>query len=125
MNSLTSISAAISNATADREAPQSLVSKESMLQMKEQKVRTAFQTFVAGTFYKQMFKSLRKMTKPPAYFHGGQAEEMFRSQMDQEVSENLAKRQGDALSGPMYHAFAQRLRIAQAAAKPVSQGMRG
>ena len=57
MNSLASISAAISNATAGREAPQSLVSKESMLQMKEQKVRTAFQTFVAGTSYKQMFKS--------------------------------------------------------------------
>jgi len=74
-------------------------------------VREAFQKFVAGTFYKQMLKSLRKMHDRPAYFHGGQAEEMFRSRMDQQVAENLAETQGDALAGPLYHAFAQQLRL--------------
>ena len=125
MDSLTSIPAAISNAAAGHDGPQSLGSKGRVQQLEQQKLRKAFQTFVAGTFYKQMFKSLRKMNKPSAYFHGGQAEEMFRSQMDQEVSENLAKRQGDALSGPMYHAFAQRLRsnVAHAIAKPKAKSL--
>ncbi|MDF1743291.1 MAG: hypothetical protein P1V19_06320, partial [Gimesia sp.] len=34
-------------------------------------LKEAFQKFVAGTFYKQMFKAMREGQNKPAYFHGG------------------------------------------------------
>ena len=67
--------------------------------------KEAFQDFVAGTFYKQMLKSLRQSHDKPAYFHGGQAEEMFRSQLDQQVAEDLARTQGAAFADPLYDSF--------------------
>jgi Rod binding domain-containing protein len=114
MDILSSITSAGATAKPQAAEPGSAPSK------KDDELRTAFQGFVAGTFYKQMLKSLRKTTRRPAYFHGGRAEEIFRGQMDQEVSENLAKRPGDTLVGPMYRSFAQRLRpdLAKAIARP-------
>ena len=83
--------------------------------LETQKVETtlqdAFQDFFAGTFYKQMFESLRKMHSKPAYFHGGRAEEMFQSQMDQQVAENLARDQGGSFSDPMFSVFAQKFQF--------------
>jgi Rod binding domain-containing protein len=73
-------------------------------------VRQTFQDFVAGTFYKQMFKALRSTENQPAYMHGGKAEEMFQNQMDQQVAENLARDQGSDLVGPLYTTFAAHLR---------------
>ena len=58
------------------------------------------------------------MHNRPAYFHGGQAEEIFRSQLDQQVAENLAEKQGETLSGPLYQAFAQQLRQKLQAGEP-------
>jgi peptidoglycan hydrolase FlgJ len=119
MNIISSITSSIAGA-ANAANPQSAAGQGSAPRPKDDKLHQAFQSFVAGTFYKQMFKSLHKMHKKPAYFHGGRAEEIFQGQMDQEVSENLAKRQGDALADSMYKAFAQRLRpdLAKAVAKP-------
>ena len=74
----------------------------------ETTLQQAFQDFFAGTFYKQMFQSLRKMHSKPAYFHGGRAEEMFQSQMDQQVAEDLAREQGSSFSDPMFSVFAQK-----------------
>lgn len=71
-------------------------------------VEAAFNDFVAGTFYKQMIKSLRSGLGKPAYFHGGQAEEIFQSQMDQKVAEDLAAKHGAAFSGPLFDAFQSR-----------------
>jgi peptidoglycan hydrolase FlgJ len=109
----------IFSAGSEAAKSQSAVGKETAKHTQDDKLQKAFQTFVAGTFYKQMLKSLRKMEKKPAYFYGGQAEEIFRGQMDQEVAEKMAKRQGDALSGSMYRAFAQRMwpDLAKAVAK--------
>lgn len=78
----------------------------------EAELRRTFQKFVAGTFYKQMLKSLRKMHGKPAYFHGGQAEEIFQAQMDQQVAEDLAESRGDALAAPFYESFAQQVKSA-------------
>lgn len=78
----------------------------------EAELRQTFQKFVAGTFYKQMFKTLRKMHDKPAYFHGGQAEEIFRSQMDQQVAEDLADKQGAAFADAMYDGFALQVKAA-------------
>lgn len=71
--------------------------------------REAFQDFVAGTFYQQMLKSLHATHGKPAYFHGGQAEEMFQSQMDQQVASDLAKSHGSVLSDKLYEVFARQL----------------
>ncbi|MFN0199414.1 MAG: rod-binding protein [Planctomycetaceae bacterium] len=69
------------------------------------KVRETFQDFVAGTFYKQMFKALRSGQDKPAYLHGGAAEEMFQAQLDQQVAEDLARQHGAQFSDSMYDSF--------------------
>lgn len=68
-------------------------------------VQEKFQEFMAGTFYSQMVKSMRAGQGKPAYFHGGQAEEIFQSQMDQIVSMNLAKSHGAEFSEPLFRAY--------------------
>ncbi len=74
-------------------------------------VREAFQDFVAGTFYKEMLKALRSTQQKPAYFHGGQAEEIFQGQLDQQVAEDLAKGHGANLADPLFKAFSQQIRL--------------
>lgn len=86
-----------------------------------QELKESFQKFVAGTFYKQMFKALRSAQGKPAYFHGGQAEEMFQSQLDQQISEDLATRDGNAFSDKLFSAFSRQLN-AQSAASIESAG---
>lgn len=72
-------------------------------------LKEAFQKFVAGTFYQQMFKALRSAQGKPAYFHGGQAEEMFQSQLDQQISEDLASQEGNAFSDTLFSSFSRQL----------------
>src|SRR5580693_1582770 len=68
-------------------------------------LKTNFQDFVAGTFYKEMLKSLHKMHGKPAYLDGGQAEKMFQGQLDQQMAENLARSHGGQFSDGLYQAF--------------------
>jgi Rod binding domain-containing protein len=68
-------------------------------------LKTNFQDFVAGTFYKEMLKSLNKMHGKPAYLDGGQAEKMFQGQLDQQMAENLARSHGSQFSDGLYQAF--------------------
>jgi Rod binding domain-containing protein len=63
---------------------------------------------VAGTFYKQMLKSLRSTVDKAEYFHGGRAEEVFEAQLDQQVAEDLAARQGGVFADKLYDAFIHR-----------------
>ena len=69
------------------------------------KLKATFQDFTAGTFYKEMLKSLQKMHNKPAYIYGGRAEKIFQGQMDQEVAENLAHKQGGQFTGPLLQGF--------------------
>jgi flagellar protein FlgJ len=85
---------------------------------KELQVREKFQDFVAGTFYKQMFKALRSGQKKPAYLHGGHAEEVFQSRMDEQVAEQLAKQHGKQFSDPLYASFARDAMPASPAPSP-------
>ena len=62
----------------------------------------AFDQFVGDTFFRQMLKSLRSTTGKPAYFHGGQAEEIFQSQMDEILIEDLTKATRDSFSGNLF-----------------------
>lgn len=70
-------------------------------------VKDKFQDFVAGTFFKQMMKAMRSSQKKPAYFHGGQAEDMFKGQMDDIMTSNLAKSHGAAISDPLFKVYEQ------------------
>lgn len=76
----------------------------------EANLRKHFDAAVAGTFYRQMLQSMRKLHDKPAYFHGGQAEEMFRNQIDEQVADDLASRHGKAFTDPLFESFAARLR---------------
>lgn len=71
----------------------------------KEKLQSKFQDFAAGTFYKEMLKSLRKMHKKPAYVYGGHAEDIFQGQMDQQVAEDLAHSKGSQVSGSLYQGF--------------------
>jgi len=73
-------------------------------------VKSNFQDFVAGTFYKEMLKSLHKMHGKPAYLDGGQAEKVFQGQLDQQIGEDLARTHGASLSDGLYQAFLQHQR---------------
>ena len=67
--------------------------------------REAFDRFVGGTFYRQMLGAMQKSVGKPAYFHGGQAEEMFRGQLNQILADKMAEATADQFTGPMYELF--------------------
>lgn len=72
---------------------------------RELQVREKFQEFTAGTFYKTMLKALRSSQHKPAYLHGGQAEDIFQSHLDNEFSTRFAKDYGDQFAGPLYDVY--------------------
>lgn len=94
------------NTLASLNAQKPQAPDENLLQLKEK-----FQDFVAGTFYKQMFKSLRKTHDKAAYINGGQAEEMFQNQLDQQVAEDLARDHGGSFADDLFEAFKSNLRL--------------
>lgn len=69
------------------------------------KLREAFDSFVGETFYGQMLSAMRKTMGKPAYFHGGQAEETFRSQLDQILAQDMTKSNAGDLAGAMFEQF--------------------
>ncbi len=71
--------------------------------------REAFQDFVAGTFFQQMLKSMRSTEQELPYIGGGQAEKVFRQQLDQQIAGDLAKSHGAAFADSLYEVFASRL----------------
>jgi peptidoglycan hydrolase FlgJ len=70
-------------------------------------VRGKFQDFVAGTFYKTMLKAMRDTQRPPKYFHGGQAEQIFQGQFDQQIAEQMAREHGARFADPLFAAYAR------------------
>ena len=69
------------------------------------KLRQAFDRFVGENFYGQMLKAMRTSVGKPAYFNGGRAEEVFTQQLDQTLSQKLAKSTANHFTGPMYNLF--------------------
>ncbi len=61
-----------------------------------------FTQFVGEAFYGQMLKAMRSTVGKPAYFHGGRAEEVFQSQLDQKMSEHLTKTNAAQFADPMF-----------------------
>ncbi len=68
-------------------------------------IREAFDDFVGQTFYGQLIGSMRKTVGKPAYFHGGRAEEIFQSQMDQQLAEHMSDATAGSFTGPMFELF--------------------
>lgn len=77
------------------------------------KLRETFSKSVGEVFYTQMLKSLRQTVGKAAYLHGGNAEDMFESQLDQVLAEKMAARDGDRLTGELFERFANGLRSYQ------------
>ena len=73
--------------------------------LSKKELREAFDDFVGQTFYNQMLSAMRKTVDKPAYFHGGQAEEVFQAQLDQTLSERLADATAEQFTGPMFELF--------------------
>lgn len=81
-------------------------------------LRESFTKFFGETFYGQMVKSLRSTVGKPAYFHGGQAEEVFRSQLDQVMADELSEASADRFADPMFRQqFPRQAELLAAAAK--------
>lgn len=79
-------------------------------------VREKFQDFAAGTFYKEMLKSLRSGQKGSKYFNGGQAEKIFRGQFDQQIAEDMARQHGAAFANPLFEAYSRQTGLNQSGA---------
>lgn len=62
----------------------------------------AFDQFVGDTFFRQMLKSMRSGTGKPAFLHGGQAEEIFQSQLDELMITDLVKATKDSFSADLF-----------------------
>ena len=71
----------------------------------QSEMRETFDSFVGETFYGQMLASMRKTVGKAAYFDGGRAEEIFRGQLDQVISQDLAKSTAQSFTGPMFELF--------------------
>lgn len=74
-------------------------------------LRETFQKSVAGLFFGQLVKSLRSTAGEAAYIHGGQAEKMFQSQLDQVLVEDLAATSGGSVVDDLYAQFRRQLEL--------------
>lgn len=68
-------------------------------------LKEAFQDFVGQTFFGQLLSSLRSTQGEVAYFNGGRAEEIFRGQLDQVLTEKISDASADKIADPMYELF--------------------
>ena len=88
-------------------------------------VREKFQDFAAGTFYKEMLKSLRSAQKPSKYFNGGQAEKIFQGQFDQQIAEDMARQNGAAFASPLFEAYSRQTGLGQSSGGSLSASATG
>jgi flagellar protein FlgJ len=84
-----------------RPLKQTTISAEQQVRDAEE-VQKTFRTFVGEAFFGQMLKAMRSTQGKPAYFHGGHAEEVFRGQLDQELSKVMTDASADTIADPMF-----------------------
>lgn len=72
---------------------------------RRQELREVFDRFVGETFYNHMFQAMRKTVGRPAYLHGGRAEEVFQTQLDQLLSARMSAASAESFTGPMFELF--------------------
>lgn len=82
--------------------------KEANSRVENSEERKLFDQYIAGNFFKQMLSAMRKTVDKPAYFHGGNMEEMIQKQfLDPALAENLAKSSAASFTDPMYQLYKQ------------------
>lgn len=69
---------------------------------KDAKLKKACVDFEA-VFINEMLKSMRKSIEKCDLFHGGQAEEVYESMLDQELSQNMAGKGSNSISEMLYN----------------------
>ena len=67
-----------------------------------QALKKAYTDFVGKTFFGQMMKAMRSTVDKPAYFHGGQAEEVFSSQLDQQMADTMSNATASQIADPIF-----------------------
>ncbi|MBM4091374.1 MAG: hypothetical protein FJ276_18410 [Planctomycetes bacterium] len=68
-------------------------------------LQKVFSQFVGQTFFSQVLGAMRKTVGKPAYLHGGRAEEIFQTQLDQLLAEKLSDASSESFAQPMYELF--------------------
>ncbi|PQO33765.1 rod-binding protein [Blastopirellula marina] len=71
----------------------------------QSELRDRFDQFVGESLFGQMLQGMRKSLGKPAYFHGGRAEEVFQSQLDQLLVEKISDASAEQITEPMYELF--------------------
>lgn len=74
-----------------------------------EELKAKFQEFVSGTFYKTLLAAMRKTVSGKSLVHGGRAEEIFRSRLDQTITDQLATAKGSALSDKLFEQFVRQI----------------
>ena len=65
-------------------------------------LREAFNDFVGQTFFGELVKQMRASVHKSEFFHGGMGEDIFQTQLDQIMVEQMSKTSAKSLSDPMY-----------------------
>ena len=76
--------------------------KVSAAEVNEKQFRELLHQFIGQTLFGQMLKSMRATQEKNPYFHGGQAEEIYQSLLDMELTDQMTKSTSKTLSEPMY-----------------------
>ena len=71
-------------------------------------LRETFKKVVGQTLFGEAIHSMRKTVRKPAYFHGGQAEEIFQRQLDQLLAEKISEASAESFVDPMFELFTLR-----------------
>ncbi len=82
--------------------PQPTVVFQAAEQTTDAALEAAFTDFVGQTFYGQMLHAMRSSLGKPAYVHGGQAEEIFQTQLDQILAKKMSDQSGAQFAKPMF-----------------------
>ena len=68
----------------------------------DKQFRELLHQFIGQTLFGQMLKSMRSTQEKNPFFHGGNAEDIYQSMLDMELTDQLTKATAKTLSEPMY-----------------------
>ena len=75
---------------------------DSPAEANEKQFRELLHQFIGQTLFGQMLKSMRATQEKNPFFDGGQAEEIYQSLLDMELTDQLTQSTSRTLSEPMY-----------------------
>ena len=69
---------------------------------RDKQFRELLHQFIGQTLFGQMLKSMRATQEKNPFFHGGNAEDIYQSMLDMELTDQMTKATSKTLSEPMY-----------------------